>query len=264
MIFIDKYPVIRILNNYFIVSNLKRLPKYKNYNFSSYKYIRDEDTFLVSFPRSGNTWVRYILSLLHPAAHLTDEINIHNIIPNIDQGVDISEITSPRIIKSHMPQNKMFKNVIYLVRDGRDAICSFYEFSKKEFGFSGSLIDFLHSDHSKIVNTEWIEHVESWFTSNSKHQKVLFVKYEDISANTYKEICRILDFMNWKVKQEKILNAITKSSISKMKNKERSGNFLAHVGSGEVGGWKKIFKEEELTFFLNKSYKMLCKLSYLK
>jgi len=263
MIFIDKYPIIRILDNYLTVSNLKRLRKYKNYNFSSYKYIRYEDTFLVSFPRSGNTWLRHILSMLHPAAYLTDEINIHNIIPNIDQGVDISKINSPRIIKSHMPHNKIFKNVIYLVRDGRDAIFSFYKFSKKEFGFTGNLMDFLHSDHSKIVNTEWGEHTESWFTSSCKHQKVLFVKYEDMRVNTYKEICRILDFMNWKVKKEKVLNAITNSSISKMKNKERSGSFLAHVGSGKLGSWKKDFKKEELTFFLNKSSKMLCKLEYL-
>lgn len=263
MTFVDKFPVIRILNNYVIVSNLKRLRKYQTYDFSSYKYIRGEDTFLVSFPRSGNTWVRYILSMLHPAAHLTDEINIHNIIPNIDQGVDISRITSPRIIKSHMPHNKIFKKVIYLVRDGRDAIFSFYEFSKKEFGFTGSLIDFLNSDHCKIVNTEWIDHVESWLTSNCKHQKVLFVKYEDIKANTHKEICRILDFMNWKVKQEKILSAIANSSISKMKNKERNGSFLAHIGSGKVGGWEKNFNNEELALFLNKSSIMLRKLEYL-
>jgi hypothetical protein len=247
-----------------MVLNLKRLPKYKNYDFSGYKYIRGEDTFLVSFPRSGNTWVRYILSTLHPAADLTAEIDIHNIIPNIDQGADISRLTIPRIIKSHMPHNRIFKKVIYLVRDGRDAIFSFYKFSKKEFGFAGSFKDFLNSDRCKIVNTAWMDHVESWLDSNCKHQKVIFVKYEDIKANTYKEICRILDFMNWKVKQDNILDAIANSSISNMKNKERNGSFLAHVGSGKVGDWEKNFSTEELALFLNRSSIMLHRLEYLQ
>jgi hypothetical protein len=90
------------------------------------------DVFLVSYPRSGNTWMRYLLaSLLEP--DLEWNINsISRLIPDLhDKWPDDYLKPSPRVIKSHFPYQKAYKKVIYPYRDGRDVAISHYDYQKR-------------------------------------------------------------------------------------------------------------------------------------
>src|SRR5208337_5516979 len=84
--------------------------------------VRPDDTFLVSYPRSGNTWTRFLIAnLLHPQEHVTFA-NIERQVPDAEAQSSryMRGVPSPRIIKSHSYFHPRYPRVIYIVRDPRD------------------------------------------------------------------------------------------------------------------------------------------------
>jgi hypothetical protein len=95
--------------------------------------ILPDDVFLVSFPKSGNTWTRFLLgNLIFPDQPATFA-NIHRLIPD-PTGTskrDFERLPRPRIIKSHDCFDPRFPRVIYIVRDPRDVVLSQYHYHRK-------------------------------------------------------------------------------------------------------------------------------------
>jgi len=80
-----------------------------------------DDTFLVSYPKSGNTWVRFLLAnLLHPN-ETVGFANINRLLPapGVLSKRFLRSLPRPRILKSHETFDVRFRKVIYLVRDPR-------------------------------------------------------------------------------------------------------------------------------------------------
>src|ERR1700685_1517671 len=90
-----------------------------------------DDTFLVSFPRSGNTWIRFLIAnLLNPGIEVSFT-NIERLIPDTasKSSRTMKREARPRIIKSHEYFDVRYPKVIYIVRDPRDVALSYYDFS---------------------------------------------------------------------------------------------------------------------------------------
>ena len=87
--------------------------------------IRPDDVFIVSYPRSGNTWVRFLMAnLLAPDEKITFR-NIENYVPSIYKSADTLDTREGRrYIKSHNPCYELYPKLIYVYRDGRDALVS--------------------------------------------------------------------------------------------------------------------------------------------
>src|SRR4051794_3610937 len=78
-----------------------------------------DDIFIVSYPRSGNTWTRFLIgNLLSPNSPVTFA-NVESRIPEIYLCTDqqLRELAKPRIMKSHEYFDPRYKKIIYLVRD---------------------------------------------------------------------------------------------------------------------------------------------------
>src|SRR5215472_10086604 len=87
-----------------------------------------DDTFIVSYPRSGNTWTRFLIAnLLHPDEPVTFA-NIETIIPDTSalSSRALKRVPRPRLIKTHEYFEPRYRKVIYLVRDPRDMAVSLY------------------------------------------------------------------------------------------------------------------------------------------
>src|SRR5579862_3428641 len=93
-----------------------------------------DDTFLVSYPKSGNTWVRFLLAnLIYPNEEIGFS-NINRVLPSPDvlSRRFLKKLPRPRILKSHQPYDLRFRRVVYLVRDPRDVVISEYHFNLKK------------------------------------------------------------------------------------------------------------------------------------
>src|SRR5438132_14035201 len=91
--------------------------------------IRPDDVFIVSYPRSGNTWIRFLLAnLLAPHETITFR-NIEDYVPDIHKSASaLAGWQGHRYLKSHHPYYDSYPRFIYIYRDGRDALVSYYHY----------------------------------------------------------------------------------------------------------------------------------------
>src|SRR5947209_12559172 len=130
-----------------------------------------DDIFIVSFFKSGNTWVRFLRSnLLNPRASNSLE-KIERMSPDIYQFRydDFCKLQRPRLIKSHEGFDPRYRRVIYVVRDPRDVAISLYHFLRKRRTIDDSLPVASYAGHGFIQGLgsgiTWREHVGSWLAN---------------------------------------------------------------------------------------------------
>ena len=116
---------------------LKYSLRSKNILDSSYKkigkfiLIKDEDIFVTSYPKSGNTWVRLIIANMLFKENVSYN-DIDDYLPEFYSWNESSFLNKTnRIFKSHDYFDHRFKKVIYIVWDPREVLVSSYYFQMK-------------------------------------------------------------------------------------------------------------------------------------
>ena len=168
-----------------------------------HKQIRQHDTMLASYPRSGNTWLRFLLfNLLSGYSADFETINRpDSFVPELH---DFNQAPTPlegngRLIKTHEPFRSTYQHAIYLVRDPRDVAISEYFFLKRKGIEYPDFDHFLTHVLSGKVNWfgSWSQHVNSWLVAQQGHKaRILVIKYEYIHATTTQNLALILTLLN--------------------------------------------------------------------
>ena len=188
-----------------------------------------DDTMIVSYPRSGNTWTRFLIAnLLHPDLDVSFT-NIENLVPDTAaiSSRALKKISRPRIIKSHEYFDHRYPRVIYIVRDPRDVAVSFYNFQRKYGQIDDNLpldlyiADFVHGRlNSKSWGT-WGENVASWVCTRGKNPEFLLLRFEDMLKDARRELLRIAEFMAVPSSNTNIERAIKNCSADRMRQLEK-------------------------------------------
>lgn len=237
-----------------------------------------DDVFLAAYPRSGSTWVRFILGTILSETKTTWE-NMEDCIPDIYRNSDkrLLRLKSPRILKTHSLYDQRYSKVIYIVRDVRDVLLSYHSFRMK-FTRKKILIDNLIEDFIKVgVNDfgTWDENIESYVNSKDKIiNGFILIRYEDLKINTFENINKMLDFLNIIVPDQKITSAIRWASFENMKRMEEEQQNTADLlrnsdikirfmRSGKTSGWKEILTKEQIIILNTRFHKTLRKFGYL-
>ena len=186
-----------------------------------------DDTFLVSYPKSGNTWVRLLLAnLIHPQEAVT-LTGADRLIPSVDGQSRryFEQMPRPRVIKSHYPFCETYKRVIYVVRDPRDIAISQYHFQiKRRVLAEGFPIDeFVTSFVAGEVCPygSWGENVASWMGARTGDSNFLVVRYEDLLRQTYYELNRIAVLLQMNAIEERLRLAVEHSTAEQMRKMEK-------------------------------------------
>jgi hypothetical protein len=220
-----------------------------------------DDTFLVSFPRSGNTWTRFLVCNLMNPDDPVDFARLESRIPEIYDVTDRSlrAFPRPRIVKSHECFDPRYKKILYIVRDPRDVLISYYEFQLKrrviseECGLEEFLPRFMASEFEPKTGS-WRDHVVSWTATRGGQKSFLLLRYEDLLANTEKESTKIASFLGLDTNPERIARAVALSSADRMRQleKEQSRQWKEtrktrqdkpFVRNAASGGWKSTVPE---------------------
>jgi hypothetical protein len=202
-----------------------------------------KDFFLVSYPRSGNTWVRFMLLQASPDFDNDDFGKIEEIIPDMHDARPWFRCARTNVVKSHLCHWQPFRRVVYLVRDGRAATWSNWRYQRDEGVFHGTFADFLKQP---TWPSTWSEHVSGWIAAPETR---LVVRYEDLLANPVAELAKITGFLGWNCSFEKLQRIVDDSSRERMEALEKTSKVRLHrVGSGRIS-WR-----EEFTKDLEKSF----------
>ncbi len=109
--------------------------------------ILPDDTFVASYPRSGNTWTRFILAyLLRGTENQLQPRTIDETVPDAYLSPDtINARHERRWIKSHEAFLDRCPRVIYVHRDCREALVSYWHFVRRSERYAGTFSEFLRS-----------------------------------------------------------------------------------------------------------------------
>lgn len=215
------------------------------------------DTFIVSYPRSGNTWTRFLVAnLLHPEETVTFT-NVERLVPDTSSQSNraLKRTPRPRTIKTHEYFDARYKKVLYIVRDPRDVALSYYDFQRKyrqiedEFPLEHYVSDFVHGKLISWGWGTWGENVGSWLAARGRDPNFLLVRYEDMIADTPRELGRIATFFGVIADRGRLAEIVAACSAEKMRELEKKEsdqwvatkgrrNDIPFVRTATSGGWK--------------------------
>jgi Sulfotransferase domain len=216
-----------------------------------------DDTFVVSYPRSGNTWTRFLIAnLVYPEKNV-GFTNIEKLIPDTSSQSNraLKSTPRPRIIKSHEYFDHRYRKVIYIVRDPRDVALSYYDFQRKYMQIDDAypleqyVEDFVQGRLISIDWGTWAENVSSWIYTRGKSTNFLLLRYEDMMKDTTRELTRIAQFFGIEAAPTRLQEVINRSSADRMRELEKleADRWIAtknrrkdipFVRVAKAGGWR--------------------------
>jgi Sulfotransferase domain len=216
-----------------------------------------DDTFVVSYPRSGNTWTRFLIAnLVYPEKNV-GFTNIEKLIPDTSSQSNraLKSTPRPRIIKSHEYFDHRYRKVIYIVRDPRDVALSYYDFQRKYMQIDDAypleqyVEDFVQGRLISIDWGTWAENVSSWIYTRGKSTNFLLLRYEDMMKDTTRELTRIAQFFGIETAPTRLQEVIDRSSADRMRELEKleADRWIAtknrrkdipFVRVAKAGGWR--------------------------
>ncbi|XP_057618577.1 sulfotransferase 2A1-like isoform X1 [Chionomys nivalis] len=227
--------------------------------------VRDEDTVMLTYPKSGTNWLIEIVCLIQTKGNpqwiqsepiwkrspwIESEDGYHTLINK----------EGPRLISSHLPFHLFPKSffsskakMIYVIRNPRDVLVSAYFFLHKTNLVKNpeSLINYFEWFlKGNVIYGSWFEHTRAWLSMRER-DNFLLLSYEDLKQDTRGTIEKICDFLGKKLEKDELDLVLKYSSFQFMKENKMSNfslipedvitNGLKLMRKGTTGDWKNHF-----------------------
>lgn len=219
--------------------------------------VHPNDVFVSSYPRSGSTWLRTIITnAIVPDARGRSAV-VNDTIPDLGlRNVgSVARRSPPRFIKTHSLYEPAISRAILLVRDVRDVIVSMYHYYvDRRSNSSISFERFLARYRKRVYGPRWKEHLSTWARAIDEGADVKTLKFRDLKEDTSAVVDELVDYMGI----EPVCSteeAIRYASFNWLKELERRRTGIendeeAFYRSGEVGGWEEKLNCAEGDMFL--------------
>lgn len=236
-------------------------------------FLRSSAFCLISFPRSGRTWIRTMVGkavLTHygidsdePPFYTTEMARQVGLpIPYISHDDSISQVVT---YEKAMENKQRFrgKRILFILRDIRDSMVSYYHYQHNRKNFSGSLSDFLRSPKHGVEKSA-IFH-RAWYDSQPIFAEFKLIRYENLHAQTEPLLREILAFIGLgNASDETVRVALQAGSFKTMRQHETAGHEYAmhhlrvgethrtqdtfFVRKGQTGAWQDVLSPTDLEY----------------
>lgn len=228
--------------------------------------------YICSYPKSGRTWLRFILShYINLQFKLNIKVDFHSIftlIPNYGydrhKGIDIydyfSDFRFPLLLASHARYtSERFSDgkVVFILRSVYDILVSDY-FQNKEVlkTWDGDIKSFIRSKEDGIYRL--CNYLNSW-APFLQDGNALVSSYEGLHSDAESTVSEVLEFLRIPVNIQLLHKSIGSSSFSEMKKQEKEKGIpgisytafnskAARVREGKMGGHKKYLDQDDIGF----------------
>lgn len=272
-----------------MINDLKRIIRIIGRKIIDLKYLAHlpdnytvEDIYIVSFPKSGNTWLRFLIAnAIKVHFKIEREVNfftIQDIIPGISYSKSIRNVGPfgrtdlPRILTSHSQYNKYFGRVLFLVRDPRDVLVSYYYHLKRNKSIPDNLTLSQFIRRKDFGLSAWLSHTKSWLIIDRQisGQNIQIIRYEDLHSNTYNQLKRIMELLGLNLEKSELEKAILLSSFDNMRKLEiktfseiiNRAKEIPFVRKGQVSKGIELSNKDK-SFIENKAEKIMKICGYL-
>ena len=217
---------------------------------------------ITSYPKSGNTWMRYIIYELffNPKNHENDNsLNIKKFIPDLhkiqlknNQLILDEDLKNKKIfIKSHFTFDQMknfpMDKIILIVRNPLDVFVSLYNYYGLDDKNKDRYVDEFAQNHTlpglnKFDYPSWSEHLIKWLDSKLN---ICLIKYNSLIDDFDNEISKLSNFLNLSLDQKKLKLLKINTSFSKLKSIEKKEKETKSEG---------FFKDEPVAKFKDRYF----------
>jgi len=248
-----------------------------------FRKLHAADWLLVSWGKSGRTWLRVMLSRVYqlqfdlPDYHMLDFDNLHRM-----------DARAPKIFFTHGNYLRDFtghgydtkidfigKKIVLLVRDPRDvAVSQYFQWryrmrpNKKRLndypphGEDLSVFDFVMNPEQGLPRI--ISYFNAWLEWVPKLGDVLVIRYEDMRRDPGAVLARVLEFTGTPASEEQVRDAVEFAAFDNLKKMEEKRSFPLwrtglrltpgqkgnpdsyKVRRAKVGGYRDYFTDEEV------------------
>ncbi len=213
-----------------------------------------DDLHLVSYPKSGNTWIRFLVAALESGGDV-DFTLIGERIPATNVPDDkLLTLPRPRALKTHQPFDPRIRRCVYIARDPRDVSVSFYHYALRTWK---NLADLSIDDFTRLYIAgevlpdlgTWKQHVAGWVSARQGDDDFLFLRYEDLKEAPLPQVRKLADFLGLERSDVELEAAIERCSFDRMQAKERDNvgtginqargdTSIPFIRSGKTGQWR--------------------------
>lgn len=204
-------------------------------------------TWIASYPKSGNTWMRFLAAnlLFGPQESASALVRL---VPDLhEMGPGPTAPSEPTLIKTHfacspaLPMVACTSAALYIVRHPADVMVSNFHYARR----SGSLASDAEAAWSRYVDEfiahrgdprwlrlgmgSWEQNVASWLRPDLPFRVVL-VRYEDLLANPSAAARELASLVRPAATAEEIEQAIAGASFQRMREIEEADIRAQKVG----------------------------------
>lgn len=212
--------------------------------------VRSTDVFLVGHPKSGNTWIAYMLAVLisKDKDHRVTMANVGNFIPVV-HGRDshiaaYAHLPNPRIFRNeYTVHSNLYPKTIYLVRDPRAALLSYYHMYRTIFidtpvTLEAFIDEYLANGYVKTFEplVRWDRQVHDWTERAKYDERILILKYEDMVTDRRTTFEKVAQFCRINYSEEDLAVAVARGSFEAMRRDEEEHGAESYPGASGKGG----------------------------
>ncbi|XP_046549258.1 sulfotransferase 1B1-like [Haliotis rubra] len=228
--------------------------------------IRDDDIVIANWLRSGTHWVFEMISMLLNGNTETIRKKKEDHMMEYQPISLLDAVPSPRVLNTHLhfrylPEDMKTKRckVVYLLRDPRDALVSFYtlQSTRPVVGYDGKWKNWAALClKGEVIWGSWFDHVRDWERVFQEYPNldVHFWYYEEMKKNPLEELRKVSVFLGTNSSEELLQAIVDKCHIERMKSDKLPYEWLEngeckHYEKGVAGTWKEIFTAEQYEEF---------------
>jgi hypothetical protein len=278
--------VIKKLTRFTVLAPLFFLAQDKKYAIErwlrgreQYRKLQHADCVIVSFGKSGRTWLRVMLSRFYQIKHGLSERHLIGF-----DNLHLRHRAIPKIFFTHDNYTKDYtgnldskidyagKKVVLLVRHPADvAVSQYYQWQYRmkpnkvalnrypKRGQDLSIFDFVTREWAGLMRT--IDFMNGW-AGETGTDDVLVVRYEDMRAHPERILGRILAFIGTPGSEDEVREAVAYATFENMRKMETNSTFWLSGGRmrpgdrknpesfktrrGKVGGYRDYFDDGEI------------------
>jgi Sulfotransferase domain len=279
--------VMKKLSRFFVLTPLFFLPQDKKNRIErwlrgreQYRKLQRADCVIVSFGKSGRTWLRVMLSRFYQIRHDLSERHLIGF-----DNLHLRNRAIPKIFFTHDNYTKDYtgnfdskvdyagKKVVLLVRHPADvAVSQYYQWQYRmrpnkvalnrypERGRDLGMFEFVTREYAGLTRT--IDFMNGWAGEAERSDDLLVVRYEDMRARPEQILGQILAFIDTTGTADEIREAVAFASFENMRKMEADSTFWLSGGRmrprdranpqsfktrrGKVGGYRDYFDDGEI------------------
>ena len=240
-----------------------------------------DDTFIVSYPKSGNTWLRFLLANLFNLERQSVTLSsFKKFVPDIYENTqeELLSFAKPRFLKSHEYFDPRYPKIIYIVRDPRDVAVSYYHHLIKErqidedYPIDEWIKAFVAGDFHPQFGT-WAENVGSWLGARNGREDFLLLSYEELLNDSLKTMLKVASFVGVARDENQLKQVIELSSANRMRELEKKEKWLNNkanmrtdkpfIRAAKSRNWETDLSKESIAYIENSWSTLMENLGYL-